>query len=316
MKRIDKNFHPARQNFMSFPPQWNDLQAFQAVLETGSLSAAARRLHLSQPTVRARIDALEHALGAVLFTRSANGLVATEAARGLAGHLQTMKTASEALVRGATGEPGVISGNVRISASEIVASSVLPSMLAALRAKHPRLHIELAPSNASIDLISQEADIAIRMFRPQGEGLVARKIGDIRLGFYASRAYAAARGLPTTIDELASHDLIGPDRTPYDHALLRAFAPDFVDRPFVLRTDSHTAQLAAIRAGVGIGIVQRPLADADPDLVAVLPEQDFAALETFIVTHGDLRRLPKIRAAFDWLVESFTAYLAGHIPAG
>ncbi|MDE8653774.1 LysR family transcriptional regulator [Novosphingobium album (ex Liu et al. 2023)] len=293
---------------MSNAPTWDELQAFWAVIEVGSLSAAARRLGLSQPTLRSRIDTLERRLDAVLFTRSAAGLTPTESARAMAAHVGAMQTASQAVLRAASGTPGAIAGAVRVSVSEFVGAVVLPPMLARLRARHPAVCIELAPSNAAIDLARQEADIAVRMYPPHGDGLVARKIGAIRLGFYAARSYAARRGLPAGVEDLAAHDLIGPDRSAYDARLIAAFHPTLAGTRFVLRSDSHVAHLAAIRAGLGIGVIQRGVADCDPALVAVLPERDFATLETWIVVHDDLRRAPKVRAVFDWLVDEMTAF--------
>jgi DNA-binding transcriptional LysR family regulator len=294
---------------MSRIPAWDELQAFMAVIEEGSLSAAARRLGLSQPTLRSRIDMLEQSLGTVLFTRSAAGLTPTESARGMIGHLGIMQTASEALVRAASGQQGEVSGTVRVSTSEFIGAIVLPPILARLRASHPTISIELAPSNASVDLTNQEADLAVRMYPPRGDGLVAQKVGVVRLGFYAAQTYLAQREPPTSVEELCLHDLIGPDRSIHDVRLIEAFNPILQGQRFVLRTDSHVAQLAAIRAGVGVGIVQRAVAARDPTLVAVLPGLDFASLETWVVVHDDLRRLPKVRTVFDCLVEEMSAFL-------
>ncbi len=251
---------------------------------------------------------LERSLGTVLFTRSAAGLAPTEIARGMVGQLGVMQTASDALVRAASGPQNEASGTVRISASEFVGAAVLPPILARLRVSHPAISIELAPSNASVDLMKQEADLAIRMYPPRGDGLVARKIGTVRLGFYAAESYLARRGLPHSVEELALHELVGPDRSTYDAKLIEAFHPALRGQRLVLRTDSHVVQLAAIRAGVGIGVVQRAVADQDPTLIAVLPQLDFATLETWVVVHDDLRRLPKVRTVFDYLVKEMSVF--------
>jgi DNA-binding transcriptional LysR family regulator len=295
---------------MSREPSWDAWQVFQGVMATGSLSAAARTLGLSQATVRGRIDELEAALETVLFVRSAAGMSPTDQARSMSSQLEVMRRASEALVRTASGGSGAIEGTVRISVSEFVGAFVLPPMLGRLRERYPKAAIELVPSNTSSDLGAQEADLAVRMFRPKGEGLVARKVGTIALGLYASQDYVARRGLPRTPEELLTHDIISPDRSSRDWLLASQFQfqPALADAPCILRTDSHVVRMMAVRAGLGIGVIQRPVAALDTTLVPVLPEHDFATLELFVVVQEDMRKLPKVRAVLDWLVEEFEQY--------
>ena len=296
---------------MSRDADWNAQQAFMAVLEEGSLSGAARRLGLTQPTVRARVAALEHALGAVLFTRSAGGMVPTARARALAGPIAAMARASEAFVRAASADAGEVAGTVRLGVSELVGVAVVPPMLGTLRERHPRLAIELALSNDSAALLEREVDVAVRMHRPSQDALVARRATAIPLGLYARRDYLERRGRPADVEALAEHDLIGPDRSARDLELAARLFPGVAPERFALRTDSHPAHLAAARAGLGIAVVQRPLGEADPDLARVLPELDVATLEVWIATHEDLRAEPRIRAVSDCLVEAFRRYAAG-----
>jgi DNA-binding transcriptional LysR family regulator len=293
---------------MSGRVNWDDQRAFLAVLEEGSLSAAARRLGVAQPTVRARIEALEHALGAVLFTRSVNGLVATEQARALADPARAMARASDAFVRTASAPPGEIAGAVRLSVSEFVGVEVLPAMLASLRATHPGIVVEVSLSNASADLLEQEVDIAVRMHPPRQGALVAQKIGTIPLGLFAHHDYIARRGSPASLDDVAGHDFIGPDRARADLELAAALHPWLTREHFAARTDSHPAQLALARAGVGIAVAQRPIGRADPLLRPVLPDLEIATLDTWIVTHEDLRNVPRVRAVFDHLVAEFIRF--------
>lgn len=290
---------------------WNDQRAFLAVMEGGSLSEAGRRLGVAQPTVRHRIEELERTLGTALFTRSVNGLVPTEQARALAGHVRAMALASEAFVRAASAPPGAVAGTVRISVSEFVGVEVLPPMLASLRARHPNLGLEIALSNEAADMLGQEADIAIRMHRPKQGALVARQVGRIPLCLFAHRDYVARRGMPATPQELVNHDLIGSDRTRADLALMAGIAPFLARQDFVVRTDSHPAQLAAVRAGLGIGVVQRPIGRADAALLPVLPDLEVHHMESWVVAHEDLRQVPRVRAAFDHLVATFTDYCRG-----
>lgn len=289
---------------------WDNQRAFLAVLEEGSLSAAARRLGVTQPTLRARIEALERALGAVLFTRSVRGLAPTEQARALGDSARAMARSSEAFVRAASAPPTEVGGVVRLSVAELVGIEVLPAMLLDLRKRHPRLIVEIALSNASANVLEQEVDIAVRMHPPRQEALVARKVASIPLGLFAHVDYLSARGLPETIADLAQHDLIGSDRALADREMTQRLLPGIDSTRFVVRTDSHPAQLAAARAGLGIAVVQRPLGLSDPRLQPVLPGLAIPNLDTWVVTHNDLRQLPRVRAVFDHLAEAFRAYQA------
>lgn len=290
---------------------WEDQRAFLAVLEEGSLSGAARRLGVAQPTVRARVEALEQALGVVLFTRSVNGLTPTEQARSLGDTARAMARASDAFVRSASAPPGQVAGVVRLSVSEFVGIEVLPPMLASLRATHPGIVVEVSLSNASADLLEQEVDIAVRMHPPRHEALVIQKVGAIPLGLFAHRDYLARRGTPTGRKDLLGHDFIGPDRARPDLQFAAALYPDLARERFVVRTDSHPAVLALARAGLGIAVVQAPIGRADPLLAPVLPDLEIGVLDTWIVTHGDLRGVPRVRAVFDHLVGAFNAYVRG-----
>lgn len=294
---------------MSMTPTWDDQRVFLAVLEEGSLAGAARALGLSHPTVRARIAALEAALGTTLFTRAANGLTPTPRALELRPAAEAMAAASARFVREAAADAREIAGVVRLGASDFVAAEVLPPVLAALRLRHPGLRFELAVSNRIADVTRREVDVAIRNTAPQQGALVARRLPSAPLGFFAARAYVARRGIPETLESLLDHDLIGPDRDLADLGLAASRFPAFDPARFALRTDDHAAAAAAIRAGIGIGATQVPAAARDPDLVRVLPQVEIATLDYWLVTHADLRAAPRIRATMDGLAEGFTAAL-------
>lgn len=290
---------------------WEDQRAFLAVLEEGSLSAAARRLQVTQPTVRARLEALEAALGSKLFTRSVRGLVPTAQARALGEAARAMARASQAFECSASAPPGEIAGVVRLSVSDFIGVAVLPTMLVRLRQRHPALILEIETSNRAANLLEQEVDLAVRMTPPRQAALVARKVPSIALGFYAHVDYLAARGMPGAPKELNRHDLIGPDRSAMDLEAIAQLLPDLDRQHFTLRMDSHPAQLAAVKAGLGIGVIQRAIGDRDPALRAVLPDVAVGALETWIVMHEDLRDIPRVRAVFDHLAAEFDAYGEG-----
>ncbi|HEV7318953.1 MAG TPA: LysR family transcriptional regulator [Ensifer sp.] len=292
---------------MSRSVSWDDQRIFLSALETGSFAGAARALGLSHPTVRARIAALEEALGTTLFTRSVNGLYPTDHALDMAATVRTMAAASELFVRQAAAPSDTLSGVVRLSVSDFMAVEVVPPILARLRQSHPGIRIELVASDRVADLLSREVDVAIRNIPPVQSVLVAQKLPPVTLGFFASAQYLAARGVPDCVEDLAGHDLIGPDRNLRELALAEALRPA-VAQAFVLRTDSHTTVAAAIRASVGIGVMQVPSASRDPNLRRVLPGIVIAELGTWVVTHEDMRALPRIRAVFDALVAGLSTY--------
>ena len=294
---------------MTSGPDWSLYRSFLAVADTGSLSAAARRLGATQPTIGRHIAGLEEALGGgALFTRSPSGLQATEAALALKPHAQAMAAAAEALVRTASGEAQSEGGVIRLTASEIVGAEVLPPLITAFRARHPDIVIELVLSNRQEDLLHREADIAVRMTRPMQSALVARRIGAVRLFFYAHKRYLKARGTPQTMDDLVHHNLIGFDRDAVNIEALKATNVDVSRERFALRTDSDLAQLAMLRAGFGICACQPAIADST--LTPVLTDQFHFDLEVWVAMHEDLRATRRMRLMFDFLVGGLGSYVA------
>jgi len=290
-------------------PSWDLYQTFLRVLEQGSLSGAARELGLTQPTVGRHIDALEQALGAELFTRSQSGLLPTELALDLRPYATTLAATSASLLRAASSKRDQVAGTVRISASEVIAVEVLPPMLAALHEAHPALEIELSASDQVEDLLHRAADIAVRMTEPSQEALVVRRIGGIVVGMFAHRDYLERHGTPRVAADLARHRVIGHDRqTAYVRAMSRRY-PALARLVWAFRTDSNLAQLAAIRAGVGIGLCQVGVVADAPELVRVLPRAFELTLETFVAMHENLRGSPRCRAVFDALVAGLASYL-------
>jgi DNA-binding transcriptional LysR family regulator len=289
-------------------PGWELYRTFLGVLNEGSLSAAARALGLAQPTVGRHVAALEQALKLPLFTRSPQGFAPTEAALALRPYAETLASTAAALRRVAASQDDGVRGTVRVSVSDVVGVEVLPPVIAQLRRDHPGLVIELVLTNRVQDLLRREADIAVRMLRPSQESLVARRVGAIELGLHAHPDYLARHGTPRTEADLAGHTLIGFDQeTAFIRSMRKALGP-LRRETFGLRTDSDLAQLAAIRAGVGIGVCQVPLARRD-GLTRVLARRFVFRLDTWITMHEDLRDSPRCRATFDALVEGVARHI-------
>jgi len=289
-------------------PSWDLYRTFLAVLDEGSLSGAARVLALTQPTVARHLETLEAALGFELFVRSQRGLSPTEAALELKPYAQTLAATAAAMLRTASGHGAAVKGSVRIAASEVVGVEVLPPILTALREAHPALVIELVVSNAIENLLRRDADIAVRMVEPVQEALVVKRVGAITLGLHAHRRYLDRHGVPESLAALREHSVIGFDReTPAIRAMLQR-VPHIDTTRFALRADSDLAQLAAIRAGFGIGLCQAALARRDPNLAPVLPDAFAVPLATWVVMHENLRSTPRYRAVFDALDDGLRQY--------
>ena len=288
-------------------PGWELYRSFLAVVREGSLSGAARRLALTQPTIGRHVDALEQALGAALFTRSQHGLTPTAAALDLVPHAEAMEAAAEALMRTASGEAGAARGTIRLTASDIVGAEILPPILTEFRDRHPGIALELALTNKTEDLLRHEADIAVRMTRPTQSALVARRIGTVRIGLYAHRRYAEAHGLPDSLEAVGGHAVIGFDRDTTSIRGLSSAGMPITREIFAFRCDNDLAQLAALRAGYGIGGCQVNIAARNPDLVPVLHDKLMFQLEMWVVMHEDLRASRRVRLLFDHLVEQLAA---------
>jgi DNA-binding transcriptional LysR family regulator len=277
------------------PPSWDLIATYLAVCDTHSLSAAARTLRLSQPTVRRQIEALETQLKVTLFTRSATGLTPVPGTDGLAALGAEMQAIADAFARRATGTQTPDQGRVRVSCPEIFATEILPPILANLRCTHPGLITELSVTNRTEDVVHRAADIAIRMTPPRQQALVAQKVGTAMVGLYAVPGLVDAGSDYASLQQHAP--FVGEDR---DTILARGFAAMGLAPPanVVFRSDSQPAQLAALRAGVGIGVCQVRLATG---LVRLCPDISLG-LETWVVMHEDLRQFAPVRRVFDHLV--------------
>lgn len=292
---------------------WTLARSFLAVAETGSLSAAARRLGLSQPTLGRHIADLETATGLRLFTRQPRGLLLTEAATALVPHAHAMAEAAARLSLAAAGSDPALTGTVRITASRVVAHHLLPPVLAGLRLAEPRIEIELVPSDTSENLLYGEADIALRMYRPLQDGTFARHLADLPTALYAAHDFLARHGHPTNADELLALDFVGFDR---NDQILRVMAGFGIDRrrdDFPMRCDDQLVYWNLVRAGLGVGGMQCAIGDADPLVERVAPFLQLPALPLWLTAPEALRRMPRVRRVWDHLVSSIPG--AAALPA-
>ena len=280
---------------------WSLVQCFLAVAESGSFSAAARRLGLSQPTVGRRIHEIETRLGTPMFRRGRKGQELTETGLMMLEQARAMQAAAARLSLLAAGRRETLSGVVRITASVVVSHYILPPILAGIRQAEPEIELELHASDSTENLLYREADIAVRMYRPEQLDVITRKVGQLDFGLYAARAYLARRGRPRGTEDLRQHDLIGYDRSDLLIKGMRAqgFA---VDRSaFALRCDNQTVYRELIRSGAGIGVAAVTVMAQDPEIERLLPETEIPPLPIWLTAPAALRSNRPIRRVYDLL---------------
>jgi DNA-binding transcriptional LysR family regulator len=278
---------------------WGDLRFFLELARSGSLSAAARRLGVDRNTVARRVGSLEATLGLPLFDRGPQGWTRTAAGDELAGLAGRVEEDVLAVARHADARDVAVAGTVRLTTAMHLAAWLLVPALPALRARHPGVLLEIAADQRTFDLTRREADLALRMGRPRDAGLVMRKLSGMAYGFYATRAYLDGRRPEV---DLGADRFLGFDDSlasvPQERWLSR-LAPA---RQVVFRSNSTASLVVAARSGLGVALLPRYIADAEPGLVR-LGGPEPVEHELWLLVHGDLRRSPRVRAVIEWIDE-------------
>lgn len=282
---------------------WSLIPSFLAAMEQGSLMGAARATGVSQPTLGRHIAELEQQLQMVLFERTGRGLQPTSQAITLAEAASAMQVGAASVSRLASGAGQAIKGKVRLTASQPVACFLLPPILVQMRQALPDVLVELVVSNSISNLLMREADIALRMVRPEQGSLVAKQIGQVRLRACASLNYLQRMGTPQYASDLMHHDLIAGNRTAEIEAGFEALGLSAHNLRYGLCTDDLNAQWAGVKAGLGIGFVGEYLALNEPGIASVLPSLALPALPVWLTVHRELRTSMLIRSVYDFLSE-------------
>jgi len=280
---------------------WALVRSFLAVLDAGSVGAAAKRSGARQPTLSRHIAELEAQLGAPLFERTGRGVVPTGAALAIVDAARRMQDAALALGRGLASARSTTHGVVRVTTSQVAATWLLPPVLSRLRRAHPQIEIELVASNELTNLLRREADIAVRMVRPAQQSLIARKLGEIEIVAAAHKSYLATAPPLRTADDLAAHRLIGYDR---DDSIIRGagrLGMVLSRGDFAVRTDDQVVYGRLVAEGAGIGFVARYNLAHWPGVVAVLPTLAIGALPCWLAVHREIRSNPLVRIVYDFL---------------
>lgn len=283
---------------------WDDVRFFLAVARAGSLSAAARVLGVGHVTVGRRITILEKRLGVILLHRTPDGFAVTPAGDAVLRQCFAMENAALDLERVAAGRDSLAAGPIRLTATEALAHRVITPAIAELRKRHPDLRVDLAVGVRSLDIARREADLAVRVGRPSGSGLVCRKLGDVGYSLYASHGYVAQYRAPQRGKGLAGHHLITFTGAP------AATSPFFMDESLegariALRCDNPLIQMQAAANSIGIAELACFLGDACADLVRIWPDEPPALRAVWLITHEDLRRSARIKAVSSAIGDAF-----------
>lgn len=290
-----------RMDWRSVQFDWNRARAFLVTAEEGSLSAAARALGMTQPTLGRQVDALEQELGVALFDRVGRGLALTPTGLDLLEHVRAMGDAAGRVSLAATGQAQSIEGTVCITASEVTAAYLLPPIVAQLRRDAPGIEIELIASNTPSDLRRREADIAVRSFRPTQPDLVAKKIRDVAVRLYATPCYLQRLGRPKSPRDLAHAEFIGFDATAALIDALNVLGLALGKRNFPVLTENHLVLWALVKNGVGIGVMPEDIGDTEPLVQRVLPDLNPIVVPMWLTAHRELHTSRRIRMVFDLL---------------
>ncbi len=283
---------------------WNRARAFLVTAEEGSLSAAARALKQTQPTLGRQVSALEDELGVALFERRGTSLELTPNGVELLAHVRRMADAASGLSLTASGKAQTVEGSICISATEVVAAYILPPVVRRLRQRHPGIIVEIIASNSTSDLKRREADIAIRAFRPTQSDLIARKLRDENYYLYASPEYLDLLDNPTRPEELSRADFVGFDRGNEFIDALNGLGFTLDQNSFPLLTESHIVHWELAKAGAGIGVMPETIGDAEPSVRRALPDMQPLTGEAWLVAHRELRTSRRVRVVFDFLADA------------
>ena len=283
---------------------WNRARAFLVTAEEGSLSAAARALGMAQPTLGRQVDALEAELGVILFERVGRGFTLTPSGLDLLDHVRAMGDAANRVSLSAAGHSQSIEGTVCIAASEVHAAFLLPPILAKLRQLQPGIDIEIVTSSKASDLRRREADIAIRNFRPTEPDLVARKIRDLPARLYATPGYLDRIGNPRLPYDLRHADFISIDNSGAFLKGLNALGLNLTERNFPIFTENYLVMWELVKHGLGIGILDGTIGDAEPLVRRALPDLEPLVFPVWLVSHRELNTSRRVRAVFDLLAEA------------
>ena len=295
---------------------WDDLRFFLALARHGSLSAAARDLHVAQSTMGRRLASLEASLGVRLLNRTPDGYVPTQAGEGVRARAERLEGEAMALERDVGGRDTRMAGLVRVTCAETVATHILAPCFASLHVQQPDLMIELIPNPRELSLSMREADISLRLKRPDQHDLVVRRVGALGFGLFASPAYLERHGDLDFEGGCAGHYLITQSEDIQDATQTAWLAELAPCARVAMQTSSHEAAVSAAIHGGGLACLARFRADKESGLVRLNVPSRIPNADMFLVVHRDNRQTPRIRAALTHITEWVRRQADELLPAG
>ena len=286
---------------------WNHARAFLVTAEEGSLSAAARALGLTQPTLGRQVNALEEELGLALFERVGKGFELTPSGVELLAYVRAMGEAAGGLSLFASGQSDSIAGSIGISATDLVSVFVMPDIVEKLRQLHPGIRVELIVTDSESDLKRREADIAIRSNQVTQLDLIARKLGDITVHLYASKDYAKRLGKVSSPADLKRAFFIS-DTSDTVLNMLNQFGFELSANNFPIASDSVITQWHLLKQGLGIALLPDQLARKEPQLERLLPDLLVFQTPLWLVVHRELRSNLRVRTVYDFLAQQLSQW--------
>lgn len=290
---------------------WNHLRAFLASAEAKTLSGGAARLGLTQPTLSRQIAALETQLGLTLFERVGRGLEITDAGRELLVHIQEMGEAAHRATLATNGLRNDLSGWVRITASDIMATQLLPQTISQLRQIAPQLKVEVIATNDIVDLLHREADIAIRHIRPTEPSLIARRVAELKAYLYGHEDLIARGPTPLEKTNLGELPWVAYGDAPRMITYMKHLNIELEEHNFTASSDDGLIAWEMVKSGLGISPMDAHFGDKHPQLRRILPDEIEITFPIWLVAHRELQTSPKIRLVFDVLAQVFARHHAG-----
>ncbi len=284
---------------------WNLIRSFLEVVNQGSLSAAARELDFSQAKLSRDIQTLESHTKLNLFKRTTKGLQLTASGKSLVESAKKMKKHADHFNLKLVGAVDELKGDIRISVNEIVGLFYLPSLIAAFSSKHPEVNIDVVITNKASSISKREADIALCMFRPIQIDLVAKRLCNMPLGFYAHDDYINLHGIPESYEDIKNHTIIGFDESLEFIEGAKSINHQFVRDDFKIRTDNLIMQINLARNAAGIVVSHKNIMKNYADMQEILKFISLPALPLWLVCHVDSQYNAKIREFRRFIVDWF-----------
>lgn len=296
-------------NWQAISFDWNQVRAFLATAEEGSLSAAARALGQTQPTLSRQVSALEETLGVTLFERAGRAMALTSAGRDLLEHVRVMAEAATRVSLTASGQSQAIEGLVVITATSYVATSYLPPILTRINAAAPNLRIDILPSNEVQDLTRREADISIRHARPEQGDLIAKLVAETKAHLYAAQSYLDQLGPIQDLKDLSRATFIGLDRTDEMITAMKQFGLELRPEQFLYNSPNGNVLYELVRMGLGVSILTKDIETYAETVRPILPDMFEIPIPVWLVTHRELHTSRRIRVVYDILAEELPNFV-------